>query len=168
MWCIFESPSGSRFWVMHYMHLFKSNLSPRSNNVPFKYGWSHIVTLFSIIAIVKVNRPQNVILSQESSSSLQVTWDHPCDGPPATHYLITIICVQFDIAVSTNQQHSLTVARENTSAIVEDLSLIVGNVYAVVVTSVFNSVSAASELVPIHIRMLYTWSIYTILSQCIS
>ena len=120
-----------------------------------KYVVDHIFCAYSFVlhlVIVAVNPPQNITLSQESSNSLQVTWDHPCDGPPAIHYLITYICVQFGTALSTNQQQSLTIPRENTSTTIENLSLTVGNVYIVVVTSVFNNVSTASELVPIHIR----------------
>ena len=113
--------------------------------------WLHCYFVLHSV-IVQVNPPQNVVLSQESSDSLQVTWDHPCDGPPAAHYLITIYaCVQFGIAVSTNQEHSLTVPRENTSTILQDLSLTAGNLYIVAVTSIFNNVSTASELVSIHI-----------------
>jgi hypothetical protein len=65
--------------------------------------------------------------------------------------LITYGCVQFGTALSTNQQQSLTVPRENTSTTIENLSLTVGNVYIVVVTSVFNNVSTASKQVPIEI-----------------
>ena len=134
------------------MHLFKSYLAL----VVIMYHsrqhimWFHCCFVLHAV-IVQVNPPQNVILSQESSDSIQVVWDHPCDGPPATHYLITIACVQFGTAMSTNQEHSLTVPRENTSTILQDLSLTAGNLYIVAVTSVFNDVSTASELVPIHI-----------------
>jgi hypothetical protein len=103
--------------------------------------------------MVTVNPPRNVILSQESSSSLQVTWDHPCDGPPAIHYLITYICIQLGAAFSTNKEQSLSVPRENTSTIIENFPLTVGNIYIVVVTSVFNNVSTASEQVSIHIHV---------------
>ena len=112
----------------------------------------HIFCAYSFLVMVAVNPPRNVILSQESSSSLQVTWDHPCDGPPATHYLVIFMCIQFVTALSTNQQQSLSVSRENTSTVIENTPLIVGNVYIVIVISVFNDVSNASELVPIHIR----------------
>ena len=101
---------------------------------------------------MQVNPPQNVNLSQESSNSLQVTWNHPCDGPPATHYVITYTLVQFGGDFSTNPKQSLIVSRDNTSTVIEDLPLTVGNIYIVAVTSVFNNVSSASELVPIHIR----------------
>ena len=113
-----------------------------------------IFSILHLIVIVTVNPPQNVIISQESSNSLQVTWDHPCDGPPAIHYLITYICVQFGTAFSTNQEQSLTVPKENTSTIIENLPLTVGNVYIVAVTSVFNNVSTASKQVPIEIGNL--------------
>ena len=105
---------------------------------------------------MQVNPPQNVKLSQESSNSLQVTWSHPCDGPPATHYVITYTLVQFGADFSTDQKHSLTVSKDNTSTIIEDLPLTVGSIYIVAVTSVFNNVSTASELVPIHIRKWLT------------
>ena len=109
-----------------------------------------------MIVIVAVNPPQNVNISQESSNSLQVTWDHPCDGPPAIHYLITYICIQLGAAFSTNKEQSLSVPRENTSTIIENFPLTVGNIYIVVVTSVFNNVSTASEQVSIHIRKLFS------------
>ena len=107
---------------------------------------------FSCLVIAPVNPPQNVMLFQESSDSLRVTWNHPCDGPPATHYLITYVGVQFGVDFSTNQQQSLIVSKENTSAMIEDLNLTAGSMYIVAVTSVFNKVSKASELVPIYIR----------------
>ena len=117
-------------------------------------------TLFSLLPpVVNVaSPPRNVILSQESSNSLEVTWDHPCDGPPTTHYLITYICVQFGTAFSTDQpQLAITVPRTNTSAVLINLDLSAGSMYIVVVTSVSAETTAPSEMAWIHMRK-YTYN----------
>ena len=93
--------------------------------------------------------PLNVTLSQESSSSISVTWDHPCSGPPANHYVISYLFVQSGTEFLTHSSKSQILPKTNTSTVFGDVHFSHGSIHMVVVTSV--SHVEASKLEYMHI-----------------
>ena len=104
------------------------------------------LSVFATLDLVTVSPPVNVKLAQESQTSLRVTWEHSCESPPDTHYSISYMFVQTGIAFSTRQD-AITVDRMDTSTTITGLDLVPGSVHIVVVSSISDDVSAASELV---------------------
>ena len=99
-----------------------------------------------------VSTPLNVILTQESSS-IRVAWDHPCSGPPTTHYVISYIFVQTGTQFLTHTPLSATLPNTTTSTTFTDIDFPHGSTHIVVVTSV--SHVETSKLAYIHIGIMF-------------
>ena len=113
-----------------------------------------LLSLLFILVTANSPWPVNVKLAQESQTSLRVTWEHSCEGPPDIHYSISYMFVQTGMAF-TIRQETITVDRMDTSITITNLLLIPGSIHIVVVSSVSDHASAASELAQLAIRKLH-------------
>ena len=105
----------------------------------------HLLRFLCILA----NPPVNVRVSQESSSSLRVQWEHSCDGPPTTHYLINYISFESDYTLITNR--SIIVHTSSIFAIIANVRLPAGSIHTVIVIAVYRVIIVPSK--PAHFHL---------------
>ena len=77
-------------------------------------------------------------------------WEHSCDGPPTTHYLINYISFESDFTLITNQ--SIIVHKSSILAIIVNLHNIpAGSIHTVIVIAVHGRISVSSKPAHLHI-----------------
>ena len=101
--------------------------------------------------------PSITDLFQKKLDSRTLTWTHPCDGPPTTHYVVTMLPVSTSKSFTMQDPINVLLSPSNTSITFNDLKLESNN-YVFVVTAVSGNVSLSSQ--PRQSKMcMYTISI---------
>ena len=105
--------------------------------------------------------PTILSLVPGSSTTLNISWSHPCGGPPTTHYFITTMFVSTAPGFSQRQESSAILPPSTTSSVLNNLEFVSGNAYIFVVTAVSGPVSQSSAPMQFKIRTFkYFFSLF--------
>ena len=105
--------------------------------------------------------PTILSLVPGSSTTLNISWSHPCGGPPTTHYFITTMFVSTAPGFSQRQESSATLPPSTTSSVLNNLELVSGNAYIFVVTAVSGPVSQSSAPMQFKIRTFKSHNLFS-------
>ena len=88
--------------------------------------------------------PSITKLFLEEENNLTLTWTHPCDGPPASNYVVTMFLVITSGSFSMQDPSYVTLSPSTTSATFSNIDVEKNN-YVFIVTAVSGNMSLSSQ-----------------------
>ena len=74
-----------------------------------------------------------------------MSWNHPCDGPPTTNYIITMLFISTGSQFTNTQPIYTELPSSANSTVITDIQIDVGDVYIFVVTAVSGNTAKSSS-----------------------